>query len=129
MSRIVCCEVCGNEFIARSSTCKFCDDCRKVNVMKGYKQNCKVCGKPISGKNANHICMNCREAEKEKQAKSPSAVEKEIAKRYHISLARFKSLDKLELVVLENEEYNRTHDQALSYGYYIAMMEGYFKPL
>lgn len=129
MSRIVCCEVCGNEFIARSSTCKFCDDCRKVNVMKGYKQNCKVCGKPISGKNTNHICMSCRKAEKEKQAKSPSAVEKEIAKRYHISLARFKSLDKLELVVLENEEYNRTHDQALSYGYYIAMMEGYFKPL
>ena len=129
MSRIVCCEVCGNEFIARSSTCKFCDDCRKVNVMKGYKQNCKVCGKPISGKNANHICMSCRKAEKEKQAKSPSAVEKEIAKRYHISLARFKSLDKLELVVLENEEYNRTYDQALSYGYYRAMRDGFFKPL
>ena len=57
------------------------------------------------------------------------SAEKEIAKRYHISLERWKSLDKLDLFVLENEEYNRTHDKTFSYGYYRAMRDGFLKPL
>lgn len=120
MSRIVRCEVCGNEFTAKAKATrsKYCEACR--SLMYGCRQPCIKCGKMVNKTNLTGICCKCRaEMRNKRQSKASISAEKAIAK----------SLDNLDLVVLENEEYNRTHDQALSYGYYVAMREGYFKPL
>ena len=120
MNKKVYCEVCGEEFTARAYATrqKYCDDCRPL--IYGERQPCIKCGKMVNKTNLTGICCKCRDEMRNKRhSKASISAEKEIAK----------SLDNLDLVVLENEEYNRTHDQALSYGYYVAMREGYFKPL
>ena len=103
MNKKVYCEVCGEEFQARNSNHKCCDNCNQKSIMSEHLRTCKICGGKIKSNNVKRICTKCQKKNSGRKKKT--------------------SNDPLVLFEFERRAYNAEHGTKLSYGMYRAYKE------